>query len=207
MKRSERLEILRNPDAHGYVNTGRTKRVIRGNVEYNYSIFKNTATGKEIRIQTSSEAKRRGRGQVINKKNVDNIINNIARDARLDPDTKRTLSSKIKSVLNDKNAEGKKLYMNSVNTIVANYVETLSVSTVEELDRLSSKKRIQGAIYNTGEMPDDLAARLSAQSGKSISEEDLLNPDNWSGNRFSFGGIYWNFSFSYSGEVFTRVGV
>ena len=208
MKRSEREEILRDPAAKGYSNTGRTKRVIRntkkGIVEYNYSIFKDVSTGKEVRIQTSTNSVRRSRGQVINKKNFDKVVNDIAKDAHLDNATKRTLKSKLEALLDEKIASGEKLYMSSVAGVTKNYLTTMSITDPEELEGLSSRKKITAAIYNTGELPEDLAARLSAQSGKRITEDDLLNPDNWIGNSFVFQGARWNFRFSYNDEVLVR---
>lgn len=210
MKRSEREEILRNPAAKGYRNTGRTKRVIRntkkGLVEYNYSIFKDVSTGKEIRIQTSTNSVRRSRGQVINKQNFDKIVNDIARDAHLDPTTKRTLKGKLESLLNEKIESGEKLYMSSVAGVTKNYLTTMAITDPEELEGLSSRKKITAAIYNTGELPEDLAARLATQSGKRITEDDLLDPDNWIGNSFVFQGAKWDFRFSYNDEVLVRTG-
>lgn len=208
MKRSEREEILRNPGAKGYTNTGRTKRVIRntkkGLVEYNYSIFKDISTGKEIRIQTSTNSVRRSRGQVINKQNFDKVVNDIARDAHLDPTTKRTLKGKLESLLNEKIESGEKLYMSSVAGVTKNYLTTMAITDPEELEGLSSRKKITAAIYNTGELPEDLAARLATQSGKRITEDDLLDPDNWIGNSFVFQGAKWDFRFSYNDEVLVR---
>lgn len=208
MKRSEREEILRDPAAKGYSNTGRTKRVIRntkkGVVEYNYNIFKDVSTGKEIRIQTSSNSVRRSRGQVINKKNFDKVVNDISKDAHLDNATKRTLKSKLEALLDEKIESGEKLYMSSVAGVTKNYLTTMAITDPEELEGLSSRKKITAAIYNTGELPEDLAARLSAQSGKNITEDDLLNPDNWIGSAFVFQGARWNFRFSYNDEVLVR---
>lgn len=208
MKRSEREEILRNPGAKGYANTGRTKRVIRntkkGLVEYNYNIFKDISTGKEIRIQTSTNSVRRSRGQVINKQNFDKVVNDIARDAHLDPTTKRTLKGKLESLLNEKIESGEKLYMSSVAGVTKNYLTTMAITDPEELEGLSSRKKITSAIYNTGELPEDLAARLATQSGKRITEDDLLDPDNWIGNSFVFQGAKWDFRFSYNDEVLVR---
>lgn len=208
MKKSEREAILRDPAAKGYRNTGRSKRVIRntkkGIVEYNYSIFKDVSTGKEIRIQTSANSVRRSRGQVINKKNFDKVVNDIAKDAHLDNATKRTLKSKLDALLDEKIASGEKLYMSSVAGVTKNYLTTMSITDPEELEGLSSRKKITAAIYNTGELPEDLARRLSAQSGKNITEDDLLNPDNWIGNSFVFQGARWNFRFSYNDEVLVR---
>lgn len=210
MKRSDREAILRDPESKGYFNTGRTKRVMRALkgkvVEYNYSIFKDRSTGKEIRIRTSDSAIRRSRGERVTKKNLDNIISDIARSSRLDNVTATALKNKIEAKLKEKTDMGEKLYMSSVNTITHNYMENLAITSIEEQEELRSKKKIASAIFNTGELPEDLAKRLSAQSGVRITEDDLLNPDNWHGDNFTFGSVRWRFHFTYTGDVLTRVG-
>lgn len=208
MKKSEREAILKDPASKGYVNTGRSKRVMRALkgrvVEYNYTIFKDTSTGKEIRIRTSESAIRRSRGERITIKNYKNIVEDIARSSGINADITDDLKDKIAGKLNEKNKVGEKLYTSSVNTIIHNYMEGLAIT---DIDLKKSKSKIASAIFNTGELPEDLAVRLSTQSGVRITEDNLLNPENWHGDTFTFGGIRWRFHFTYSGDVLTREGV
>lgn len=221
MKRSEREEILRDPAAKGYVNTGRTKRVMRALkgkvVEYNYTIFKDTSTGKEIRIRTSESAIRRSRGEIINiiydetrdingETKYDKFIKDISKSYNFDKETYDDFKSMMIELKDKKVSKGEKLYMSSVNAAVNSYMMNFDLIS-DDATWNKSRKRIASAIFNTGELPEDLAARLSAQSGVRITEDNLLNPDNWHGDTFTFNGIRWRFHFTYSGDVLTREGV
>lgn len=213
MKKSEREAILRDPASKGYVNTGRSKRVMRALkgrvVEYNYTIFKDTSTGKEIRIRTSESAIRRSRGEIIDISNATkykNFVKNIKESYNFDAETDEDFTAMMNELRDKKLSKGEKLYMSSVNAAVSSYMMNFDLIS-DDATWNKSRKRIASAIFNTGELPEDLATRLSAQSGVRITEDNLLNPDNWHGDTFTFGGIRWRFHFTYTGDVLTREGV
>ena len=38
-----------------------------------------------------------------------------------------------------------------------------------------------------------------------LTEEELLNPENWEGSIYTEGGVQYSFAFTYTGALFTRL--
>ena len=54
-------------------------------------------------------------------------------------------------------------------------------------------------LINAGYSPEEAAAELG------VSESDIMNTKNWSGDVFTFAGLSYQFKFGYTGSMFTKI--
>lgn len=116
---------------------------------------------------------------VVNKKNVDNYKEEIL-NSSISNAEKRTLLSDLDARIRERKRNKKKL-------------------TTTGFVGLQQEGKIERLLANAGYSTEELAAEFE------LSEKELLNPDNWEGNIFTAGAAQYEFKFSYTGALFTRL--
>ena len=119
-----------------------------------------------------------GRITTNSKKNVAELIAKIEDNKEYTRDEKITLINDLQAYVDQAHLSGKKL---TVNGFFARY----------ETDKINRM------LVNAGYTADELAQEIG------VSEEEILNPDNW--NKNVFMGV-WQLSFQYTGELLKYVG-
>lgn len=117
---------------------------------------------------------------VLNKKNIEQFKNEIRADNSLTPAEKQGLIADINIMTKQRAKENRKL------TTTGFYGELQST-------------KITRLLANAGYSSEEAAMELG------ISEYDILNPANWNGDIFNFGGVSYTVKFTYTGSLFTRI--
>lgn len=118
-----------------------------------------------------------GRITKNSKKNVENFINQIKERTDLSERDKITLINDLKAKIDSYHLNNKKL-------------------TVSGFSSLYEKDRISKIIVASGYSVEELADEIN------VSEDELLNPDNWDGSIF-LGK--WELDFNYTGPILKRI--
>ena len=112
------------------------------------------------------------------KKNVENLITTIRQSTNYTDAEKLTLINDLKAMVKQAHSNGDKL---TTNGFFARY----------EQDKIN--RMLVNAGYSAKELADEIG----------VSEEDILNSDNWKGDTFM--GV-WQLQFNYTGEILKYVG-
>lgn len=117
-----------------------------------------------------------GKNGRIDKKNIQKFKDLIDDNKSYTAAEKRYLKADLDAVVAQKHKAGQKL----TTTGFLGHLETDKVS-----------KMFTNAGYSTAE--------VAAEYG--LSEAELLNPKNWAGNEFTYGGKTLTFNFTYQGDI------
>lgn len=175
----------------GFKNTGRKKRVSKG--KYLYDIYERiNDNGDKERIYVSNKyeniklVETKGRKKSYRKDEAINEIQKSFEAIGLDSAT-----AKDKAIeLYNKKVDDDKTFINEL---------TILSYAVSEESKTDKQKKIKRAILNTGEDPEDLAARLG------VTESELFNESNWTNNIFQVGNKKYRFEFRYNGETMVQL--
>lgn len=116
---------------------------------------------------------------VINKKNVDKFKDEI-RNSAISSAEKRTLLADLDARLRERKRNKKKL-------------------TTTGFAGLQQTEKIERLFVNAGYSISEAAAEFG------LSEEELLKPENWSGDVYTQGGNQYAFAFTYTGALFSKL--
>lgn len=121
-----------------------------------------------------------GKGGKINKKNIEKFKDQIKADKSLTTAEKQGFIADLNIITKQRVNEGKKL------------------TTTGFYGELESSK-ITRLLANAGYSAEEAAMELG------VSESDILNTSNWSGDVFSSGGAAYLVKFTYTGSLFTKI--
>ena len=176
----------------GFKNTGRKKRVSKG--KYLYDIYeKINDDGTKEKIYVSNKYENIKLVETKGRKKVDRDKDEVIKELRksfeaigLDSETAHARAAQLYNVKSEADAS----FINEL---------TILSYAVSEESKTDKQKKIKRAILNTGEDPEDLAARLG------VTESELFNESNWTNNIFKVGNNKYRFEFKYNGETMVKL--
>lgn len=121
-----------------------------------------------------------GKNGKINKKNIEKFKDEINNDSSLNASEKRTLIADLNIVAKQRAKSGRKL------TTTGFYGEMQS-------------SKVSRVLANAGYSVEEAAAELG------VTETDILNSGNWSGDVLTIGATSWTLKFTYTGSLFTAI--
>jgi hypothetical protein len=157
---------------------------MKRNITRTWTTKKGVVKTKTYTYQGSGKSRRGltlvGKNGKINKKNIEKFKNEVRADSSLTAAEKQGIISDINIMTKQRAKEGRKL------TTTGFYGE-MQGSRVERL------------LANAGYSLEEAAEELN------ITEADLLDANNWSGDIFKYAGISYQVKFTYTGSLFTRI--
>lgn len=176
----------------GFKNTGRKKRVSKG--KYLYDIYeKINDDGTKEKIYVSNKYENIKLIETKGRKKVDRDKDEVVKELKksfeaigLDSATAEARAAELYNIKSETDAS----FINEL---------TILSYAVKEESKTDKQKKIKRAILNTGEDPEDLAARLG------ITEEELFKESNWTNNIFTIGNNKYRFEFKYNGETMVKL--
>ena len=172
------------------------KRVVRryyskklgGYVEktYEYKNYKDVKTTKLFNVKNGH--------YVLREKEWNDFINKIKNDTNITGAEKITVISDLKRIKNDI-LRGKNNYKTS-NGRLRRIDETSMLARIAE-------DKIERMALNMGFSIQELADMLT-DDDITVTEEDILNSENWQNYTFSLGKNSWIFTFKYNGLPFIK---
>lgn len=121
-----------------------------------------------------------GKLNASNKKNIDAFKNEIMSSKEYTDAEKRGLIADLNIIIKQRMKDGKKL------------------TTTGFFGELASDK-IERMLVNAGYSIEEASEELG------VSESELLDMKNWSGDKFTHAKDTWLFSFKYTGAAFTKI--
>lgn len=172
------------------------KRVVRryyskklgGYVEktYEYKNYKNVKTTKLFNIKDGN--------YVLREKEWNDFVNKIKNDPNITGAEKITVINDLKRIKNDI-LRGKNNYKTKSGRL-------RRIDEASMLARIAENK-IERMALNMGFSTKELADMLT-DDNITVTEEDILNSENWGNNTFSLGKNSWIFTFKYNGLPFIK---
>lgn len=121
-----------------------------------------------------------GKNGKINKKNLEKFKNEIKADNSLTTAEKQGIIADVNIMAKQRAQEGRKL---------------TTTGFYGELQNTKISRLLANAGYSVEEAANELG----------ITETDILNTSNWSGDIFRFAGITYQVKFTYTGSLFTAI--
>lgn len=124
----------------------------------------------------------------VHQKNLDAYLESVRKEARtrgLNDREILSLEHRIKALVKQKHDSRTRITTNGL--------------TSKLIRKGKDDSKIKKFLANAGYSPEDMAYELK------VDEEEILNPNNWNNDMFTFNGRIWQFNFTYTGNFFVEL--